>query len=79
MDSQDCGWPARLGGKVLGVFWRPIPLYQTVAVAAAAAVLVGFLGLRSPGSAEAPPARTTSAPAPTVDFTGTRPVGQDVL
>jgi hypothetical protein len=66
--------------SLLAVFWRPIPLYQTLAVAAAAAVLVGFLGLRqSGGDAGAPAPRTSSAPAPTVDFTGPSPVGLDVL
>ena len=66
--------------NLLAVFWRPMPLYQTLAVAAAAAVLVGFLGLRqSGGDAEAPAARRVSAPAPTVDFTGPSPVGLDVL
>jgi hypothetical protein len=66
--------------SLLSVFWRPMPLYQTLAVAAAAAVLVGFLGLRQSGDDPAvPPARRVSAPAPTVDFTGPSPVGLDVL
>jgi hypothetical protein len=65
--------------SLLAIFWRPMPLYQTLAVAAAAAVLVGFLGLRESGDADAPAARKVSAPAPTVDFTGPSPVGLDVL
>jgi di/tricarboxylate transporter len=81
-------WAAGLGSRLLGVFWRPIPLYQTLAVAAVAAVLVGFLGLRRADDHPAPaapgtPAARWSAPgsasAPTVDFTGARPLGVDVL
>jgi hypothetical protein len=76
---------------LLGVFWRPIPLYQTLAVAAVAAVLVGILGLPRiagtagnprPGDTGGGPAESAgrpSSPGPKVDFTGPRPVGLDVL
>jgi hypothetical protein len=71
----------RWGRGIRRVFWRPIPLYQTLAVAAVAAVLVGFFGLGQPagdGSEELLP-RAGTTPAPKVDFAGPRPLGLDVL
>jgi hypothetical protein len=73
--------PKRAG--ILGVFWRPVPLYQTMAVAAAVAVLVGVLGMvggRHDDDGEGDAQISPRGPAPAaVDYAGPSPLALEVL
>jgi hypothetical protein len=56
---------------------RPVPLYQTVAVAAAVGAVVALFGIRPP-AAEAPRAGI-SVPGPAVDSSRARPASLEVF
>ena len=83
VEVEVAGRQARAAGArrrrgVLGWIWRPVPLYQTVAVAAAAAVLVGLFGLVGPDEDGELPA-ALRGPTPAVDYAGPTPLALDVL